>query len=119
MAETAYTTADNDSYLTHDRGVLSWLFSLDHKRIGVMYLVSILTAFLLGGTFSTLVRMELMYLNKPAESVVAAKDVAFPRLNLFSLGRWCNRCVFFLLTLLFGGQETGWIFYPPYSTSTE
>ena len=27
-----------DNYLTHSRGILSWLFTLDHKRIGVNYL---------------------------------------------------------------------------------
>ncbi len=45
-----------DNYLTHARGVRSWLFTLDHKRIGVMYLVSILLMFLLGGVFALLVR---------------------------------------------------------------
>ncbi len=37
-----------DNYLTHGRGVKSWLFTLDHKRIGVMYLVSILASFAAG-----------------------------------------------------------------------
>jgi cytochrome c oxidase subunit 1 len=48
-----------DNYLTHSRGLRSWLFTLDHKRIGVMYLGSILAAFLLGGVFAMLVRTEL------------------------------------------------------------
>ena len=34
------------SYLTASRGIRSWLFTLDHKRIGVMYLISVLLAFL-------------------------------------------------------------------------
>ncbi len=33
------TQAANDNYLTHTRGIRSWLFTLDHNRIGVMYLV--------------------------------------------------------------------------------
>jgi cytochrome c oxidase subunit I len=49
----------DESYLTHDKGILSWAFTLDHKRIGVMYLVSVLTAFLLGGIFALAVRTEL------------------------------------------------------------
>ena len=49
-----------DNYLTHDKGVLSWIFTLDHKRIGVMYLCSVLTAFALGGFFALLVRTELL-----------------------------------------------------------
>jgi cytochrome c oxidase subunit I len=48
-----------DNYLTHTRGLRSWLLTLDHKRIGVMYLVSILGAFLLGGIFALIVRTFL------------------------------------------------------------
>mgnify|MGYP002032656274 CR=1 FL=1 len=36
-----------EGYLTHERGLKSWLFTLDHKRIGLMYLGSVLLAFLL------------------------------------------------------------------------
>jgi cytochrome c oxidase subunit 1 len=52
-------TPASDNYLTHERGFLSWLFTLDHKRIGVMYLVSVLASFLLGGVFALLIRTEL------------------------------------------------------------
>src|SRR5215831_14034519 len=55
-----------ESYLkaTHsvihaEKGILSWLTTLDHKRIGVMYLISVLIAFTLGGIFALLVRLEL------------------------------------------------------------
>ncbi|MES1177412.1 MAG: cytochrome c oxidase subunit I [Myxococcales bacterium] len=54
------STSSDDNYLTHDKGVLSWIFTLDHKRIGVMYLCSVLTAFALGGFFALLVRTELL-----------------------------------------------------------
>ena len=53
------------SYLTNPPGttfwqaVKSWAFTLDHKRIGVMYLCSILFFFLLGGLYAGLVRFEL------------------------------------------------------------
>jgi cytochrome c oxidase subunit I len=50
----------SDNYLTHDKGISSWIFTLDHKRIGVMYLVSVLAAFALGGLFALLVRTELL-----------------------------------------------------------
>jgi cytochrome c oxidase subunit I len=40
--------------------VTSWLFTLDHKRIAVMYMVSILASFALGGVFALLVRTELI-----------------------------------------------------------
>ena len=49
-----------ENYLTHDRGLWSWVFTLDHKRIGVMYLVGILTSFLLGGIFALLIRVQLL-----------------------------------------------------------
>ncbi|MFO0875406.1 MAG: hypothetical protein U0575_15755, partial [Phycisphaerales bacterium] len=49
-----------DNYLTHSRGFLSWALTLDHKRIGVMYLVSVLASFFVGGVFALLVRTELL-----------------------------------------------------------
>jgi len=48
------------NYLNAERGLKSWIFTLDHKRIGVMYLWSVLTAFLLGGLFAMLIRLELL-----------------------------------------------------------
>ena len=49
-----------DNYLTFTRGFLSWALTLDHKRIGIMYLVSVLSSFLVGGIFAMLVRTELL-----------------------------------------------------------
>jgi cytochrome c oxidase subunit 1 len=46
------------NYLNVTRGIRSWLLTLDHKRIGIMYLISTMTAFLLGGIFALLVRTE-------------------------------------------------------------
>ncbi|MBK8480411.1 MAG: cytochrome c oxidase subunit I [Proteobacteria bacterium] len=48
------------NYLTAQRGLLSWLFTLDHKRIGVMYLISVLTFFFIGGLLAVVLRLELM-----------------------------------------------------------
>ena len=50
--------------------------------------------------------------------MLGAKDVAFPRLNLASLYLYVTGMIFFLLVLAFGGIDTGWTFYTPYSTST-
>jgi len=47
-------------YLRNKRGIMSWVYTLDHKRIGVMYLIGILTAFLMGGVMAILVRTELL-----------------------------------------------------------
>ncbi|MGC1272477.1 MAG: cytochrome c oxidase subunit I [Planctomycetaceae bacterium] len=52
--------AARDNYLTHSRGFLSWALTLDHKRIGVMYLVGVCSAFLLGGIFAMVLRTELL-----------------------------------------------------------
>ena len=43
------------SFFNSSHGIKSWLFTLDHKRIGIMYLVFVLAAFLLGGIFALLV----------------------------------------------------------------
>jgi len=47
-------------YLAQTRGLRSWLFTLDHKRIGVMYFWSTLAAFFLGGVLAMVVRMQLL-----------------------------------------------------------
>jgi len=49
-----------ENYLTCSRGFLSWALTLDHKRIGVMYLVAVTASMLLGGVFALLVRIELL-----------------------------------------------------------
>ena len=48
------------NYLNADRGVWSWLTTIDHKRIAVMYLISVMFAFLLGGIFAMALRVELL-----------------------------------------------------------
>jgi cytochrome c oxidase subunit I len=51
--------AEHSNYLNHTKGILSWVFTLDHKRIGLMYMAVVLAAFFLGGIFALLVRAEL------------------------------------------------------------
>jgi cytochrome c oxidase subunit 1 len=41
-------------------GILSWILSTDHKRIGIMYLTSISTFFVVAGIFALLMRFELL-----------------------------------------------------------
>ncbi len=59
----------NTNYLKVGSGVKSWLLTLDHKRIGVMYLVSVILAFFLGGVFALLVRLELL---APGRTIMTA-----------------------------------------------
>ncbi len=47
------------SYLTDGYGLKSWLLTSDHKRIAVLYLISITFFFFIGGIFATLIRLEL------------------------------------------------------------
>jgi len=47
------------NYLNAKSGIMSWLFTIDHKRIGVMYLVAVLSFFLAGGLLALGVRAEL------------------------------------------------------------
>ncbi|QOJ15675.1 MAG: cbb3-type cytochrome c oxidase subunit I [Planctomycetia bacterium] len=146
-----------DNYLTHSRGFWSWAATLDHKRIGVMYLVGIFTMFLVGGLFAVLLRSVLLTPDAAAGGVktivdanmynrfftlhgavmvfiviipgipaalgnfvlplmLGAKDVAFPRLNLCSFYLWLIGTGMALSSLYWGGVDTGWTFYTPYST---
>jgi cytochrome c oxidase subunit 1 len=49
----------HDNFITARKGLLSWAFTLDHKRIGLMYLVSVLSFFLIGGLLALTLRLEL------------------------------------------------------------
>jgi len=48
------------NYLTSPPTLRSWLLTHDHKRIAILYLFSILTAFALGGLFAIIVRTQLL-----------------------------------------------------------
>ena len=48
------------NYLNTSHTIWSWLFTVDHKRIGLLYLGSISVFFIIGGIFAALVRMNLM-----------------------------------------------------------
>ncbi len=48
------------NYINAKPGVWSWLTTVDHKRIGLMYLASTIVAFAMGGFFALLVRLELL-----------------------------------------------------------
>ncbi|MGA7121659.1 MAG: cbb3-type cytochrome c oxidase subunit I, partial [Polyangiaceae bacterium] len=47
------------NYLKAKHGIGSWMLTVDHKRIGLMYLTMVSIAFLVGGVFALLVRLEL------------------------------------------------------------
>jgi cytochrome c oxidase subunit 1 len=138
------------TYLNAARTVRSWALTTDHKRIGVLYLVSTLLALFLGGAFALVLRTEhltptrtiidaytynrmftmhgivmvwvFMIPSIPAAFgnfllpiMLGAKDVAFPRLNLASYYIYVVGALWVLVALWWGGVDTGWTFYTPYS----
>jgi cytochrome c oxidase subunit 1 len=145
--------APRHDYLAHGRTVWSWLTTTDHKRIGVMFLGTVLFTFLIGGVFALALRIELLtpgrtyidgltynrfftlhgvvmvwlflipaipttFGNFLLPLMIGAKDLAFPRLNLASLYLFWIGSGFVLFAMLWGGTDTGWTFYTPYSTTS-
>jgi cytochrome c oxidase subunit 1 len=145
-------SAVQENYLTAEPGVWSWLTTIDHKRIAILYMVSITFLFLVGGIAALMIRFELMtprgdlveantynrlftthgaimvwfFLIPSIPTVlgnflipimIGAKDLAFPRLNLLSWYLFISGGIVALISLLFGGVDTGWTFYTPYSST--
>jgi cytochrome c oxidase subunit 1 len=48
------------NYLNANYGVRSWLFTLDHKRIGILYLATITVMFAIGGLAALAIRLDLL-----------------------------------------------------------
>src|SRR5215213_8105660 len=48
------------NYLTNGHTLKSWLLTKDHKRIAIMYLISVSVFFLIGGTYASVIRLELL-----------------------------------------------------------
>jgi cytochrome c oxidase subunit 1 len=149
---TAAITAEREHYLNKEYGIRSWLLTTDHKRIALLYLISITFFFFVGGFFALLIRLELLTpagdmvqadtYNKlftmhgqvmiffflipsiPAvlgnflvPLMIGAKDLAFPRINLFSWYLYIIAGAIYVHCILTGGVDTGWTFYTPFSTA--
>ena len=48
------------NYLNNGHSLKSWLLTTDHKRIAILYLISVTAFFFLGGFFAMLIRLELL-----------------------------------------------------------
>jgi len=59
-AETQTHELPKHHYLNADYGIKSWLLTTDHKRIALLYLISVTFFFFVGGLFAVLVRLELL-----------------------------------------------------------
>jgi len=53
-------TRQRPNYLNVKSTIGSWLLTTDHKRIAILYLLSITAFFFMGGAFATMIRLELL-----------------------------------------------------------
>src|SRR5712672_1122859 len=49
-----------EDYIGVDHTARSWLLTVDHKRIALLYLIAITFFFFLGGSFAVMIRLELL-----------------------------------------------------------
>ena len=157
-ATSTLTTNAEPSYLDYDnhrKGIFAWILSTDHKRIGLLYMFTIMSFFFIGATLGLLMKFELIAPGKTIMNaqtynafftlhgvimifvivipglpavfgnfflplMIGARDVAFPRLNLFSWYVYLTGIALVLYSLFAGGgaPDTGWTFYAPYSFKT-
>ena len=148
----------HESYLEHQgkyKGLLGWITSTDHKRIGLLYMSAIIVLFLVAAVLGLLMKIEKI---APGETImnaqtynglftlhgvimvfmivipglaavfgnlflpimIGARDVAFPRLNLFSWYLYIAGAILGVLSQFMGDgpPDTGWTFYVPYSAES-
>ena len=150
-ASSALLALPEKSYLSGDNGLKSWLLTLDHKRIALLYLFTTVFFFAIGGTAAAIIRLELLtpagdlvssdtynklfsihgiimvffFLVPIAPAVlgnfliplmIGAKDVALPKINLFSWYLFAIGGCVELYMMIVGGVDTGWTFTTPLST---
>ena len=72
MSHSAETTAEGyllHNYLNEPGGLKGWLLTRDHKRVGILFLISAIGALFVGGMFALLIRLELL---TPGPTVIDA-----------------------------------------------
>lgn len=130
------------------QGLLQWISSVDHKQIGIMYLLMAVLFLIIGGIAALLMRTQLImpsndfltpelynqlftmhgttmvfFVATPAilgfsvylvPLMIGANDMAFPRLNAFSLWVALFGGVLLYFSFLAGGApNAGWFNYAP------
>ena len=134
---------------TAKTGLVSWLTTVDHKRIGMMYGISALFFFLVGGFEALLIRVQLAIPNNtfishqtynemftmhattmiflavmPLSAAffnyimplqIGARDVAFPRLNVFAFWTFLVGAIILNIGWFVksGAPDAGWFGYAP------
>jgi cytochrome c oxidase subunit I len=137
---------------TAKTGIVSWLTTVDHKRIGFLYGLFALFFFLVGGVEALLIRLQLAVPNNhvltsaqynemftmhattmiflavmPLSAAffnfimplqIGARDVAFPRLNAFSLWTFVAGAIILNIGWFIssGAPAGGWFGYTPLTT---
>jgi cytochrome c oxidase subunit 1 len=134
---------------TAKTGLMSWLTTVDHKKIGFLYGLFALVFFLVGGIEALLIRAQLMFPNNTVLTAqqyntmftmhgttmiflavmplgaaffnfvmplqIGARDVAFPRLNAFSLWTFVAGAIILNVGWFLpeGAPNAGWFGYAP------
>ncbi len=72
MTQAANPTGNDRGFLEGGKypGLFGWIFSTDHKRIGLLYMYAIITAFIVGACLGLLIRLELI---APGETLMGAQ----------------------------------------------
>ncbi|HLF71245.1 MAG TPA: cytochrome c oxidase subunit I [Dehalococcoidia bacterium] len=135
-------------------GILAWVLTTDHKKIGIMYLIFTIIFLFAGGVLALMVRTQLAWSNSTFLSqhqynqfftmhastmlflfvipvgagfgnyllplMIGAKDMAYPRINAFSL--WLIPLAGVIMFSSFfvsgGSASSGWTEYPPLTEKT-
>ncbi len=139
---------------TAKSGLMSWLTTVDHKKIGFLYGIFALFFFLVGGVEALLIRLQLAVPNNDVLTAqqyntmftmhgttmiflavmplsaaffnyimplqIGARDVAFPRLNAFSLWTFVAGAIIINLGWFMkdGAPDAGWFGYAPLTSTT-
>jgi cytochrome c oxidase subunit 1 len=139
---------------TAKTGLMSWLTTVDHKKIGFLYGIFALFFFLVGGIEALLIRLQLALPNNDVLTAqqyntmftmhgttmiflavmplsaaffnyimplqIGARDVAFPRLNAFSLWTFVAGAIIINLGWFMkdGPPDGSWVGYAPLTSKT-
>src|SRR5262245_14714748 len=152
---TLVTTNRKVSLLRRPRattGFWSWFTTVDHKKIGILYVCTALVFFVLGGLEALLIRMQLFEANGSVLTagqynqlftmhgttmvflmgmplavgvanyivplMIGARDVAFPRVNMFGYWVVLFGGLFLYSSFFLGGAPNGgWFGYTPLTSA--
>src|SRR5215510_9134400 len=133
-------------------GFWSWFTTVDHKKIGILYICTALVFFVLGGLEALLIRMQLFEANGSVLTagqynqlftmhgttmvflmgmplavgvanyivplMIGARDVAFPRVNMFGYWVVLFGGIFLYSSFFLGGAPNGgWFGYTPLTST--